>query len=127
MFEVQGGAVLIQPGESASFDIVFGEPNSYTGNPIIQYPTEQIPEDGTKVRFSVKVDVSKRKCVIQKDMVIWNGFVTIPLEPRDTMYLPIGEYTWDIRLFFENVDYEDPNTPMIPFPFYVTEVVGNVY
>ena len=126
MFEVQGATVLISRGESASFDIVFGHQLEDTGNPTVQLPWEEIPENGTKIRFSVKVDSERPRPAIQKDMVVWNGFVTVPLESRDTKYLPFGEYTWDIRLFFENVDGDDPNTPVVPHPFYVTEAVGNV-
>lgn len=126
MFEVQGAKVLIQRGDAASFDIVFGEVTEYTGNPVILYPSESIPENGTKIRFSVKKDLDRPRSVIEKDMVVWNGFVTVPLESKDTKYLPFGEYYWDIRLFFDNVDEPDPNTPIIPYPFYVTEVVGNV-
>ena len=129
MFCLEGGSIYIHRGDSASFDIVFGDPNEVSENQVSAqaiYGVNWIPEDGTHIRFSVKVDVNKLKPVIQKDYVIMNGMVSIDLESRDTSCLPFGEYVWDVRLSFTDADTIDWNTPFNPFPFFVTEVVGNV-
>lgn len=89
------------------------------------YGINWVPEDGTPIRFSVKCDIGRFKPVIQKDYVVYNGFVSIDLLPIDTFALPFGEYVWDIRLSFDNADYVDWNTPISPFKFTVCDVVGN--
>ena len=127
MFLLDGGNIYIHRGDSASFDIVFGEVDKTNDNQILakDLGVTMIPEDGTNVRFSVKVDVNKIRSVIQKEYVVNNGFVTIDLTSSDTSYLPFGEYQWDIRFWFTNGDIIDWNTPFNSFPFYITEVVGN--
>ena len=90
------------------------------------YGVNWVPENGTPIRFSVKVNTGKQKAVITKDYVVWNGFVCIDLTPRDTWCLPVGEYVWDIRLSFPNADVIDWNTPFNPCKFTVCEVVSNV-
>lgn len=129
MFYLDGGDIYIHRGDSASFDIVFGDSQSTNPNQITArdvYGINWIPEDGTPIRFSVKKDINKLRPVIQKDYTVQNGFVTIDLTPPDTRYLPFGEYPWDIRLSFTDADTIDWNTPFNPFSFYVCEVVGNV-
>lgn len=127
MIYVDGASVYLPRGETASFDIVFGNilPDDVS-NPAVWFQNDEIPENGTKIRFSIKVNNDKLRPVLCKDMVVWNGFVTIPFETRDTRWLPFGEYSWDVRLFYDNVDEDDVNTPIAPHPFYITEVVGNV-
>ena len=132
MFLLDGATIYIHRGDSASFDIVFREPDANqeqvnSTNQILarDLGIDFIPEDGTHVRFSVKVDVNKRRCIIQKDYVVNNGFVCIDLESIDTRGIPFGEYQWDIRFWFENGDTIDWNTPFNSYSFFVTEVVGN--
>ena len=129
MFYLKGGNIWIHRGDSASFDIVFGQAqanNEFQISARDIYGVNWIPEDGTHVRFSVKCDVDKPKAVIQKDLVVTNGFVSIALFPKDTRGLPFGEYKWDIRIGFEDSDTMDWNTPINPLSLYVCEVVGNV-
>ena len=90
------------------------------------YGIDWVPEDGTPIRFTVKKDVDRLRPIIQKDYVVWNGFVSIDLMPIDTFALPFGEYVWDFRLSFDNADYVDWNTPINPCKFTVCEVSGNV-
>ena len=128
MFHIEGGDIYIYRGDSASFDIVFGEveklePNQISAQEV--YGINWIPENGTHIRFSIKADVERRRPIIQKDYVVWNGFVCIDLPPRDTYYLPFGEYVWDVRLSFDDADMVDWNTPFNPFKFTVCDVVGN--
>lgn len=173
MFYLDGPDIYIHRGDSASFDIVFGEVPEiatvdyvpYEGPPIIDtwalpavgggiegdrltlqldhhsfpiYPSHSIivkdvygvnwiPENNTPIRFSVKCDTGRLRPVIQKDYVVYNGFVSIDLTPKDTMYLPFGDYTWDIRLSFPNADYVEWNTPLNPCKFIVCDVVGNQF
>lgn len=173
MFYIDGGDIYIHRGDSASFDLVFGEmphvnwhgkvntdsavidafalpslgaqvigkklsisvdPGSF---PVYNYPAHTImvkdvfgvnwvPEDGTPIRISVKCNTGKLKAVIQKDYYIYNGFVCVDLTPRDTRFLPFGEYDWDFRISFDNADMTEWNTPINPCKFIVCEVVGNV-
>ena len=126
MICVDGGSVYIHRGDDASFDSVFGEvtPEDVNNN-VLYFPSSEIPEDGTEFLFTVKVDVERPRAVIKKKVRIWNGFATVTLPARDTAYLPFGEYKWDIRLLFPNVDGLDVNTPFNSQSFFVTEVVGN--
>ena len=129
MFYLDGGNIYIHRGDSASFDIVFGKSQSTSEYQITAqdvYGVNWIPEDGTHVRFSVKCDVDRLRPVIQKDLVVTNGFVSIGLFPKDTSGLPFGEYKWDIRIGFEDSDTMDWNTPVNPMSLYICEVVGNV-
>ena len=129
MFYLKGGDMWIHRGDSASFDIVFGEVDELASNQISAqevYGINWIPEDGTPIRFSVKCDSSRMRPVIQKDYVVWNGFVCIDLMSKDTSCLPFGTYQWDIRISFDNADMIDWNTPMNSFDFTVCEVIGNV-
>lgn len=125
MFAVDGAEVYISRGDDASFDIIFtGERQDGEGNEVY-FLVNDIPEDGTPIRFSVKADTGRLKPVIEKDLVVRRGFVTIPLNSKDTSCLPAGDYTWDIRLFFKDIDYYDVNTLLLPHGFHVIGVVGN--
>lgn len=129
MFYIDGGDVYIHRGDTASFDIVFGDSQGSSPNQISAkevYGINWIPEDGTPIRFSVKCDTGRLRPVIQKDYNIFNGFVTIDLVSADTNVLPFGEYKWDVRLSFTDADMIDWNTPFNAFSFIVCEVVGNV-
>lgn len=129
MFYLDGGDIYIHRGDTASFDIVFGDSqsaNEYQISARDVYGINWIPEDGTHIRFSVKCDTGKPRPVIQKDYVITNGFVSIDLFSKDTKGLTFGEYKWDVRLSFNDADVIDWNTPFNPFSFFVCEVVGNV-
>lgn len=131
MFYIQGGDIYIHRGDSASFDIVFGESSESDAEYQILakdvYGINWIPENGTHIRFSIKCDVGREKALIQKDYVVWNGFVCIDLETKDTRSLPFGEYVWDVCLSFPDADIEDWNTPFNPFTFTVCDVVGNKF
>lgn len=129
MFYLDGGDIYIHRGDSASFDIVFGDSQGTSTNQISAqevYGINWIPEDGTPIRFSVKCDTGRLRPVMQKDYVIMNGFVTIDFNSVDTRILPFGEYQWDVRLSFTDADMIDWNTPFNPFSLYICEVVGNV-
>ena len=131
MFYLDGGNIYIHRGDSASFDIVFGDvdESEYDRNTVIAkdvYGIDWIPEDGTPIRFTVKCDCGRMRPVIQKDYVIWNGFVCIDLPTKDTRCLPYGTYQWDVRISFSDADTIDWNTPLNSFDFTVCEVVGDV-
>ena len=121
MLYVEGMDIYITQGDSASVDIVFGVAEPDTPS-TVTIETSDIPVDGTKIRFSVKLALDRMKCVIQKDYTIADGRVTIPLEPYDTDGLPFGDYFWDVRLFGGP---DGPVTPIQPQGFHVLEVVGD--
>ena len=127
MIYINGADIYIPRGESASFDIVWGDtlPQEASDN-VLWLKSDTTPEDGTPIRFSVKTDVDKLFPIIEKDYVVNNGFVTIPIESKDTNWLPFGAYVWDVRFMFPDAGEFDINTPIAKHLFYITEVVGNV-
>ena len=125
MFALDGGDVYISRGDDASFDIVFTGLDNQSDPNVVYYRVNEIPADGTKIRFSVKADTGRLKSVIQKDLEVRNGFVTIPLDSIDTHGLPFGDYAWDVRLFHDTSNGHDLNTPLLPHGFHVIGVVGN--
>ena len=103
--------IAVSHGDSAFFDITFhGE----------------IPEDGTNTVFTVKRDVDGRpsgKAMIQKYVKVNDGIVPIDLFSQDTNKLEPGNYFWDLRVLFSNVEV---GTPVKPSRFTVMEAVGDV-
>ena len=89
-----------------------GEPDSFD----IQY-TEEPPEDGTKVLFSVKKSTKDENALIEKTMVVYDGKITIELDSADTDLDP-GDYVWDL---VEESGYR----PIKKALFSIGEVVGN--
>lgn len=126
MLALDEAEVYIPRGDDASFDIIFSGIKEEDDGRSVYFLVNEIPEDGTPVRFSVKADLGRLKPVIQKDLVIRRGYVTIPLESKDTNCLPFGDYYWDIRLFFKDAGAYDVNTLLLPHGFHVIGVAGNV-
>lgn len=89
-----------------------GEPGSFD----IQY-TEEPPEDGTKVLFSVKKSAEDEEALIEKTMEVDDGKITIELDGTDTDMEP-GDYAWDL---VEESGYR----PITPALFSIGKVVGN--
>ena len=102
--------IMIQRGDYAEFYIRF---------------TQNSPEDGTQILFTVKKDYEQKKTDIEKVMTVEQGRVLVQIQNADTKNLPFGDYIWDIRL--PNLYGEkEPYTPMAPKRFTVARVVGNV-
>ena len=102
MLVIHNREIYIPKGEPGSFDI--------------QY-TSEAPEDGTKVLFSVKKSTEDETALIEKEMVVDDGKITVELTGSDTDIEP-GNYKWDL---VEESGYR----PIIPSLFSIGKVVGN--
>ena len=128
MFYLDGGNIYIHRGNTASFELVFGNvaPEELADNQISVaelYGIDLTPEDGTRARFSVKVSTDKYRSIIQKDCKVMNGVCSVDISPNDTKYLPFQTYKWDVRLFIDNDEYVDELTPFTPCQFHLLETV----
>lgn len=75
--------------------------------------------------FSVKKDSINGLPLIEKNLTVQDGKVSIQIMNADTKNLAFGDYEWDIRfpdMFSEN----EPYTPMSPARFRIMKVIGDV-
>jgi len=108
MVIVEGTTIRMTRGDTATLTIHFDG---------------DIPEDGTLCVMSVKTNVFASTPLIEKSLPVEDGAVTFDLLAEDTIPLAVGEYKWDIRLFYETGEWVA--TPFMPAPFIVLGVVGN--
>lgn len=111
MIEIEGRHITISRGDCEPFTITFHG--------------EDVPDDGTKVLFSVKKSSEMHNVVFEKELELQDSQVIVEIKNADTKHLPFGDYEWDIRFpdfFGEN----EPHTPMKPELFTIAKVVGNV-
>ncbi len=111
MIAISGTKISITKGDCQPFTITF------TG--------EDVPENGTKVLFTVKRSSSHPKPLIEKELSMQDAQVVIRIMNADTKELPFGRYEWDIR-FPDYYGESEPYTPMEPAEFSVLKVIGNV-
>ena len=109
MFLIKDESLMmaVSQGDSAYFTITF---------------TGDIPEDGTTTMFTVKKDLNGQ-ALLQKYLPVYDGVVDVELYSNDTNKLEPGNYLWDIRVLFSE---KEVVTPMVPSPFVVLEVSGDV-
>ena len=110
VFIIKDGSLMmaVSKGDSALFTVTFNG---------------RIPEDGIPVLFTVKAK-RDNSVMIQKNALANNGAVDIDLCSSDTNKLEYNvDYVWDIRVLYSESDVD---TPMIPSPFVVLEVAGDV-
>ena len=82
-----------------------------------------IPGANDYVCFTIKKATGDKNFKVEKEMTqIESDVFRVEINAQDTMYLPFGKYTWDIRVFYQDGQV---TTPMNPSPFIVAEVVGN--
>ena len=109
MFLIKDESLMmaVSQGDSAFFTITF---------------TGDIPSDGTKTMFTVKKSLDGQ-AMLQKYLPVYDGVVDVELYSKDTNKLEPGNYLWDIRVIFSDSEVV---TPMVPSPFVVLEVTGDV-
>ena len=111
MIKISGTTIEITRGDCQPFTITL------TG--------DDVPENGEPVLFSVKKDSNNSDSLIEKNLELQNGQVSIQIYNADTKELPFGDYEWDIR--FPNMyGQSEPFTPMKPGKFRIAKVIGNV-
>lgn len=111
MIKISGTTIEISRGDCQPFTITL------TG--------ENVPEDGERVLFSVKKDSNNSDSLIEKDLIVQGGQISIQILNADTKGLPFGDYEWDIR-FPDMFGQSEPFTPMKPGKFRIGKVIGNV-
>lgn len=65
---------------------------------------EELPDDGTVIRFRVRKNQNYNTPAIEKLIPIQNGIVDIDLYPSDTDNLAPGDYHWNLAILYDNGD-----------------------
>jgi len=102
MIAINGLTIKIHKGNAAGFQL------HLTG--------EELPEDGTNIRFRVRKNENYNNPAIEKNVPIQNGIVDIDLYPEDTANLTPGEYHWNLAVMY---DGDDPWTLLENAPIFV--------
>ena len=110
MILIDGLGIKLHKGNSAGFTL------HLTG--------EDLPEDGTLVRFFVKKTPHYTGTIIEKICTITDACVDVDFTPADTENLFSGEYVWNLEVLFN--DGADPYTVIENAPsFQILPEVGN--
>lgn len=78
---------------------------------------DELPEDGTLVRFRVKKTPSYNVPVIEKIIAIEDDTVNIDINPNDTENLDPGNYIWNLSILYN--DGSEPWTLLDPAPAFI--------
>lgn len=108
MLEVNGLKISINRGDTGSITLTF------TG--------QDVPEDGTKVKFVLQKTLDSEEPVWEKIITIVNAIAVISFETEDTDY-PRGDYIWCLRLLYANGDVWTPMEK--PQQFTILPVAGD--
>lgn len=79
------------------------------------------PVEGDSLRFAMKKSIKDEECVILKDIPI--DTMTLKIDPKDTKWLPFGNYIYDIQLKRGEEDDEYVDTVITTSTFTITEEV----
>ena len=88
MIVINGLTIKIHKGNAAGFSL------HLTG--------EELPEDGTIIRFRVRKNQYYNNPAIEKLIPIQDGNVDVDIFPNDTKDLAPGEYHWNLAVMYEN-------------------------
>ena len=103
MIVITGLTIKIHKGNAAGFQL------KLTG--------DELPEDGTIIRFRVRKNENYINAAIEKNIPINDGIVDIDLYPEDTANLTPGEYHWNLAIMYE--DGDDPWTLLEQAPLFI--------
>ena len=78
-----------------------------TGSITVTFTGDDIPPDGTIVRFCLQKTLDSEEILWEKDLTVLSGQTTIPFSSADTDY-PRGLYCWCLRLIYANGDIYTP-------------------
>jgi len=90
MITISGLTIKIHRGNAAGFQL--------------QLTGDDLPADGTLIRFRVRKNESYLTPAIEKEVPIRNGIVDIDLYPEDTINLIPGNYHWNLAVLFASGD-----------------------
>lgn len=87
MITISGFTIRLHKGNAAGFQL------KLTG--------EELPADGTIVRFRVRKNENYKNPVIEKLIPIEDGIVDVDIIPEDTNELIPGEYFWNLAILYD--------------------------
>lgn len=90
MITISGLTIKIHRGNAAGFQL--------------QLTGEDLPEDGTNIRFRVRKNETYKTPVIEKLVPLQRGIVDIDLYPEDTIGLIPGNYHWNLAVMYASGD-----------------------
>ena len=103
MITISGLTIKIHKGNAAGFQL--------------QLTGEDLPEDGTIIRFRVRKNESYKTPVIEKLVPIQNGIVNVDIYKEDTENLNPGDYHWNLAIMYASG--EEPWTLFENAPLFV--------
>ena len=90
MIIISGFTIKIHKGNAAGFQL------KLTG--------EEVPVNGTIIRFRVRKSENWKNPVIEKLIPIENGTINVDILPEDTNLLSPGDYHWNLAILYEDGD-----------------------
>ena len=90
MISISGLTIKINKGNAAGFQL--------------KLKGEELPQDGTIVRFRVRKNQNYKVPTIEKLIPIEDGFVNIDILPEDTENVNPGDYHWNLAILYDEGD-----------------------
>lgn len=103
MIVISDLTIKIHKGNSAGFQL------KLTG--------EDLPENGTIIRFRVRKSETYKNPAIEKLIPIDDGMVDVDIYPSDTNGLTPGNYHWNLAILYD--DGEEPWTLFETAPLFI--------
>ena len=103
MIVISGFTIKIHKGNAAGFQL--------------QLKGEELPVDGTIIRFRVRKNENYSTPVIEKLTPIRNGVIDIDLYPEDTRDIHPGDYHWNLAIMYD--EGEEPWTLLESAPLFI--------
>ena len=102
MIVISGFTIKIHKGNAAGFQLTL------TG--------DDLPEDGTIMRFRVRKNENYKHPAIEKLIPIIGGTVDVDIFPEDTNELNPGNYHWNLAILYEG---DEPWTLFENAPYFI--------
>ena len=90
MISISGLTIKINKGNAAGFQL--------------KLKGEELPQDGTIVRFRVRKNQNYKVPTIEKLIPIEDGFVNIDILPEDTENVNPGDYHWNLTILYNETE-----------------------
>lgn len=103
MIGISGLTIKIHKGNAAGFQL--------------ELEGDELPEDGTIVRFRVRKNENYKYPAIEKLIPIDNNLVDVDIFPEDTNGLSPGNYYWNLAILY--AEGEEPWTLFENAPLFV--------
>lgn len=103
MIVISGFTIKLHKGNAAGFQL--------------KLKGEDLPENGTIIRFRVRKNENYKTPAIEKLIPIEDGLVDVDIFPEDTDNLSPGDYHWNLAILYE--EGEDPWTLFETAPLFI--------